>query len=1337
MARASLSWFALALVAALSAAQPADAFNVISNYPRTAVFTNPETGQSEVRQDRLLSFRCDESDFGVTREFAQERANGDVGRVSVTCGRPAYTYSRSVLGHVPEDGTYNEVRLCITQNPVETDANSVASLSSPTTPSGRNARAMDASGVRRRLHSLAQVVETKARHVKSQFVVAAVAAGAIGGAAVCTFTDYCGGGGSCPDCVTEEEFAAAMEDLSAAQGEFGEALADYTSQLQALNVQNNLIDGQLAANQEATLDFVEQQLSAAINTLNVTAEISQHMRELQADVEFKFDEVDARIDVSNAISADIAQASFNADALLRADLESLANHTQVAFTQTNQAMADNAAVSRQQFARFNAMHRRVTGVVSRIVTTLEEARLRVQERSRLTDEVFSQISALPLGYTPFLRTAGQAPDPTSAAHPMVTVDETYIRAVDAAATERAHMWRLRYRCFSGYLVNNGVATLGTDALLQTLGTSECDLTNADTIRQTCRCWIEVLHQSCVAEGGGETASGFNRTGWDDGNPLTLAPGDGFCDGAVTTSSTVLRSSTEVSEYMGGGDALDRVCRSLTGDHTYVVANNYPLGKRGLASPDDSLCSNWFLSSAMYPPTESPINFLLGYLTTLRSSYTTAWLGIGELRDIVKGVLPEGMSTETNDFDTEGGLAAVCTTASFMAYGPNTLELARLDPVSVETAVTVRVECCASDGFSSEDESFTSAQVVRDIEMDNLLPGPGYLTVGNTVGTVDVFDVPQDDISVSASPASRAGTVSYAVAADASQVGNFSHWVTSNGQQPVARDGAAVADLYRTTMVPSPSGDGTFTCSTEDRTATSGTLCAVLDNFHATAISPEVIKFEPRTGSYIGTLPIPDGDVSQVIFSACPTVSFTDSTANGRTLSLQVTAALDGSTDVLVVVDTETNLCTDYAETVQVQPGAVTEVWIPRCVDPLEGAHTATVHRVTASGTVQCGSPLDVRVNATFFEEVVGLADTGHVARVVVTERDQTMVIIAQLLREVVAIATDTVVQQADTFNAMGIPLSDSFFTGQLDTARDALGTLQTLIDSNVRSDATLAFSDTDTLDQIDALIAATGGDLDAQQVQLDVLHAQVANTSAEIAQAADILANLSDARVRLNEAYDTLANQTLAIHRLTGEGLSALKENAEAGGNFLGIPGIPVAGIVGGIAGAIGDAPDAAFGVVAGGFEATIGVVEDAAGLTTAIVADGLGFAVGTIEDGADLIENIAGEVKDEVVGATGFFSRMFGEVGAWIDTILLVIAVAFLIGVGIYLKRMGLLVNPFSQKSGFSLMLASINRMTPEERRRIFSALQSTAPPPAPRAIEPARPAKRGYQPVGSSQAH
>jgi hypothetical protein len=1300
---------AFAALAALAAPRGASAFNLISNYPRTAVYNGPG-GQPQVRQDRLISFRCDETDFGVARSFVQERPSGDVARVTVTCGRPEYTFDRTPLAHVPLDGRFNQVRLCVTQNPVQTDADGAQTLAvHHGAAHRRNAETESLSGARARLRALSTAVIEGTRRVQAQFT--GIAVGLAGGAAACSLTGLCGGGsgGDCDDCVTEEEFLASIDKLEDAQDNFGAKLDGFTLKLETVLKQQNAVDGKLAAAQNATLEIVDQQLQALRDSINVTAQISEHIRAVNEDVDKKFDEVDSRIDVSNAIAAGLVNQSFTATAELRQELDEFANATDVALTSTNEAIARNAQVSREQFARFNAMQRRVTSVVSRLVTTLEAARLRVQERGRLTSEVFAMIEALPAGYIPFLRTAGQSPDPTSAAHPTVTVDETYIRALDGAATPHAHMWRLRYRCFSGFLVNHGVATMGTDALLQTLGTEECDTTNADTIRQTCRCWIDVLHQSCVA-----VSSGFNTSGWEDDNFLTLTPGDGYCTGAsqVASSSTTLRSSTQVSDYMGAGDALDRVCRTLTAGQNYVITNNHPVGKRGLASPDDSLCANWFLGSAMYPPDEAPVNFLLGYLSMLRSSYLVAWLGLGELRDIVKGVLPEGMSTQTNDFDTESGLSAVCTTASFMAYSEETLELARLDPVGVDTAVSVRVECCAADGFTSEDETVTQADVVRDIEMDNLLPGPGFLTVGDITDTVSVYDVPQDDISVSASPSSRAGTVSYAMAVNEADVGNFTHWVVSNGQNPVAPDGAAVAALYETQMTNADTGDGTFTCTTEGRLATSGTLCAVLDNFHVTSLSPTALRLSPRAGSYIGTLPIPDGDLSQVLFSACPTVSFTDSTANGRTLSLQASSQLEAPTDVLIVVTSESSLCQDYAQTVQIQPGSVREVWIPRCVDENEGAHEATVSRVTATGTVLCGSPLDVRVNATFFESVVGLADTGHVARVVVTERDRTTTIITTLLKEMVALNTDTIVQQAATLNAMGIPLPVDFFTSRLNRTNLALSELQTLITSNVRSNDTFAFSDPDALDDIDALLAATGANLVTQQAALDDLKDQAANTSAEIAVAAQLLVNLSIARVELNEAFAQLSNATLATHRLTGEGLVALRENAREGGNFLGIPGVPVSAVIGGIGGAISDAPGVAVGVVAGGFGLAVEGVEGVGNLATQVVGGGLGLVVDGATSAADLVGQIVDKVEERVDSATGVFGRIGGSFGKIMDTIITILLIVGMVYLFFFLWKTGAFKGMCSRgKNGGtvtgSMLLHQLQSMTPAERREIWELLQ------------------------------
>lgn len=1201
--------------------------------PNDEVFTyhvrDPATGKVRTKSERRIAVTCEAVDFGTSSNVTITRPDERIAKVQVTCGTPVATYRQSQAGYVPRDGSYSRVRLCLKQDDKAPDEQE--NILRHTGSHWRNAQKLSIDeGHTHSMHpirSLANVHESH-RHLKPMF--------SLGGAASWANDQACRVGRGldcnkgCPDCIRQEEFDEEIDRLDRAGEELNRRMDNYTVELERLNTNLVATDDKIADTQEQTLGIIETKLAAMKNQINVTEEITNHLVVLNRDLDQKFSRVDQKIKNSNIALGLLKDAASESDAAIRADLEKIANKTREAFIETNEGMEEFQNYTNTRLKRAGYAQRRLTSVVTEIVSTIDSMRRKVQDRRTIIDAVQTQISeAKGNNQLPFLKDEGQPPGGSTVGGRKVTIDHTQFRLVDAASTPIAHQWDVQFQCSRSWFLNSAAQTMGTERLLGTIGRPSCNPLSSTSVDTECRCWIRVEHRWCDAVGGGDPNSGFNMATWKDSTSDDISANSGWCaTGTGSVSTDTLVSTASVSDYFGETEA-SRICRPSSDGHDVEILNSYPLERRVAVRAESEFCDIWSLEAAANPSPDDPITFMAVYLHNLKIAWHANYRQLEPARRELFGTMPDGLTVRTNDFAMDNGEDASCSEVSFMSYDVlNPLPVRRIDPVKLEAALQVTTFCCADDNYAaSSTRDYTNP--ITDFGMIFALPKPGTLLVGDLENDASkTYDVPDNAISVGPVPSTRAGTVAYAVATEADDIGNFSKWIEVNGQRPNAEDGAAVASLYEVDNT--ATNDGDVICQ-PNRPVSTGGMCSVLDNF-AVSYQPSggdlsSMLFKPRTGRYRAVVTAPEGDISKFLTARCPSLTLGIQTSTGRMVQMHSPA---DTTDPLLIrykvtpveacsfVDFDENnqaTSTQGIREVTLNEGETREVWVPACDGLAEGEEaTFTVYRFDGNEFLECDGQLRMTKRDTFYTEFAGQVDVGTVQTRVLSERDRTTESFSKILTKLIELQTTSTMNMVSYFDLAGIPAPVNEIGSTLSSTDDVYDEVTEVITgllNQTGDDTNYTWDNSDNLLQILDDINESRSIVGTAEDQLDDARGTLNETRVLINQSFEILDELKESRLALLEALADFTNASVAVARETLQTFVRFADyNAEQDSLLDSVLGIDMGDVASGIGNIISATPNALSTVV----EGVGGTLLDGAGSVVDFVED-------RVDDAIDLAE--------------------------------------------------------------------------------------------------------------------
>lgn len=1216
----------------LALALTAGAFQIISESPsiKTRVVTAGPDTYTVVEGNTLYTVQCDSSDFGHVRSYALTFPDGASGRFNVSCGTPVNRFKLSLVGYVPEDAILGTIEQC-------------AIVGGGTTSSKRaKTHQTDdefhwssdglAISAKRRPHHYYRDGATRHPHQSKRSLRPMSVWDTIknvASSAASRWANAYGLGSSNEDCPKCDQNAKDLDRLNARvrknQEKNLKAMGDFMNQLNDVQGGQADLSRQLAESQSANLDATNGLISSALESINVTGKLQDFQVQQAKQLDAKFAQTEASIGVvSTAVSnltAQVAALSGSVDAGVRTAM----NYTRVGLDNVRQTLSVYQNVTDDRLNNYDRMFNDLSASLQTTYAILTDMQRRDRDRATFTRSVHTLMASLEDdGWNMYLKARGIAPSDDTSAFPFLNIAQVVHTWVSSST---AYKVRMNYNCGTRYLLNRGDLQHDAETIVKNLGPTDCDTADPDT----CTCWISVAAQRCTKHGSYSFSSPPAFDNFDNATAL----GATFCSGAVTTTNSEILSAAALETFWLNGSYAP--CASVPMAGTSYAVRELRMAKRVLTYNDPGLCvaSEFSLERATSPPSGAPINPYMAMLNFFRMQRAVSNDGLDKLEQYVYGLVPDGLTFESEPFtrrphpDNSSLIVnAACIKAHFSAY-KGVLPMYRMTAFASSTTVTSTVERFLPGG-GVQTSAASVKSVLLSAPLENLLPVSGKLVVGNPAATDLVYDVPDPDISAGSVAASNAGAVGYVRTTNLSLLYNQNAFITEYGNVFKADDAVTAPAQYDVVI-----NGSTQTCVLA-RAAGTGSLCELRDSYSlvsATLNGTLYVLASQRGGFYQAVIDKPDGDLTSLIQSTCPTLSYGELTPAGVTVVLSVTAQLPDAVDARV--DVEPSECDSYSIPVTVTPGTSTSVFIEACA--FGGSTTMTVSRLGATGYELCpGDPFNVSAPTSEILAAKGIATTGHAVSVSTTNIDQAQVATQAAALEIAYAQAEMLNTLVQVFSGMEIGLPEP----SIQALEEAMSRIRATVDVGAINDILGSRQPITT-----NFTAAANESRNQFIVQKDNMLSRLDNVSASVSSARGILTNFSvsyaaqiEAIAQLRNLSEIYLNATALLYEsdsaranATARNLRALAEAIESGDSG-GIFGDIFGGVVNGVSGV-------------GRFAQTI-------------VKGGVGVVKDVVKEGVAVVKTVADEAKTIAGGATG---GIFGKFGGMVDSLITIIGVVIL----------------------------------------------------------------------------
>lgn len=543
-------------------------------------------------------------------------------------------------------------------------------------------------------------------------------------------------------------------------------------------------------------------------------------------------------------------------------------------------------------------------------------------------------------FVPFLYDLGQAPSDET--QETVTLDTLHL--VTITDDDKAIRISLSFIC-------------NTDKLLDTPGMF-FTINQFMSIMAPGFCGIEMAKVECDTTP--ELAEGFGLNASTQEADLALS---GLCDGEVI--------SEPVQEWLFPSN-LTGFLKELTFGISLMEDKDWFIGS-------DLLIKSTYVSAAdeLIPDGTTPdlllsgaygINIVYAVGFFVQYSFMFFFPTLDAFRELRQGYLPSRLHFTEIPFSRNPWtkVTSSCTTGSFMAYEPVFLDVFRLTPIDVEMSADVSI-----DGGPIQ----TYTQLLGSADFAHLLPAATTI-VGSPVPSGDspvAYDIPFNMLGASPNPADRG--LLYAMMFNETDY-NQMEWILQNG---IEFDPYRATDPPKAYQRPLIVDDGAFVgCDGTNVRAQEGTWCSILDHFVVAADGGlGEFSFTPKdSASFLVTFPLPEGQITTVLNSGCPTV-----TKVGTPTGYGIHFSNPGAASIAFSVEV-TGPCPQSIAEISLQAGGSDEIWINLC-------HTTGVMElmITSLDGHPCSDPIDVTTTGEAVSGVEGLASNGAVINVTVTYSD--------------------------------------------------------------------------------------------------------------------------------------------------------------------------------------------------------------------------------------------------------------------------------------------------------------------------------------------------------------
>lgn len=620
-------------------------------------------------------------------------------------------------------------------------------------------------------------------------------------------------------------------------------------------------------------------------------------------------------------------------------------------------------------------------------------------------------------------------DPTLVSFPIETIQLKYLFLSGPPGpdqTVQAAWSSLQWTCSGIWLSTNQVPPQSWSQLMNDLGPDGCSVNSNPVTGQGlnfCNCWIQLVEQGCSINSSGGVPLAPALALWQAYNlPGLPAPGspDNFCQSDLRPSLGYIPPLLEIGPL--------QYIRNQTDFMTYQVA----LCQRGAISQSNGyqIFSSYFgtyfqtpysllpcggsLTQVMNPPTGDPANVVYGMNNFFRTAFGAASTSFATIATKILGSLPLNTTITTDLYQNLGiGSVGECQTMNVVATDTTDfIAVYKLKYEGQQKNVIVLVNGVQTAEFSDG---------VLTNEFSSLLPPDGSLIyqVRNTpLFQQQVYDINWDEMDGGPNAVQREGDTGYMMFPP-----------NANGQPPFGsfnittwRQNNYVA-FNHLAAFNSPKQYKTLVnngqCVGQPGPASDGDQCTILTKYNVEQFG-NTLTFSSPYNQLGATVNVPQGPMTAIVGSACPSLSSAIASPNEVTITMYNQLALNNEIQVV-----ETGAC-GKTNTVLLAPQQTYFFNVTYC--SLQPTGTPIGIKLFANpglpNAIECNNTFEVVINPTnpaVFQSAPTFGAT-EVQRAV--SADQSLINVQQAITNQIVLQNALTIAMMQVFAFNGIPVTN-------------------------------------------------------------------------------------------------------------------------------------------------------------------------------------------------------------------------------------------------------------------------------------------------------------------------
>lgn len=959
------------------------ALTILSQYRQAYVLNGA------FQQINTMTIQCTDSDFGIWRYLAVTRADGTSQTVGVRCNAPTYTYTKTLVGYVPADGVALAFSNCLVQNPYSFDSSLLAEADftrAPTNPGQLVAQSIH----RHQKH--VSVNPDHRLHKRRKGLLVSLLGGAIGGVIYCAIAG-CGGGGGA-DQGKLDELNNRINALKQAGDELKTATDTMTGQITQLFTAQAQFADNVTASLQTTQQLFTEQLNLANQSLQAQRSTTDYLTYLNGGLTQDLGNLRTQMIGTQSQLGTLEQSVISGFNVTAGNLAAIVRD--MTYIEGNLSLQINTSstLAANRLGYLRSRLEKLTIKTQSQINLINDLIRNTQARRALTRFVTSQIQGIvDQGYTPFLATLGTQPAPdTSEFVWKMNIEVSRVLYIRNSGGLTAQQLDVAWYCNTQQIIEFGDSVSSYLDIFRHFGPNFCN----STVANNCTCWAVSQRYSCAI-----TANAYNNSDWFLQSDLRAS---NVCTSAVTTDAAVSHVTLDSLLVV-----LSTVCNDGTWNNGDLRVISGMLGRSASIPYNALVCDMVF--DTMADVTATGLNFMYGILFYMQLSFIKVFQAKDSYAKYIYGTLPDGITTIEDPLAVVNGTDVRCFYSAFMSYeGIEPMPpLYKLTFASTTASVTVTV-----DNVTSTDVTEVTQAVPNDI----VLPPSDEYVVGEPADTSVLYNVPYSALTASPSPQGRCGGVDYPIIDNPA---NFTivKWNAANRAIFDHFCGTNVASYYRRTL----NGQGLCTGT---GIIGEGTQCTVRQNFEVSSVVGGV-QYQPRTGTSATTIVrvnIPDGNITSLLFSECPSISLAQTAPNVATLTLG-NPRPDGDIVVAIVLGGQ---CSATVSSFTIARNTQRDYLIPVCTGRTSSARTVTVFRYDAQAQLQlCGNTTNFTVDRQTYLNTFATPDVIQVNLTSQVSLDSTQLTLLRTMNDMRNIVAEMVVAVVQSHLDAGTQLSPTIY----------------------------------------------------------------------------------------------------------------------------------------------------------------------------------------------------------------------------------------------------------------------------------------------------------------------